>query len=52
VYYRFLETADEYFAYGAEEVPGQGRWQIFGLYLPEDILNQIYQGNAQHLLAI
>lgn len=26
IYYRFLETMDEYFPYGATDVPGQGRW--------------------------
>ena len=39
VYYRFLETADESFAYDAdpEAAPSQGRWQIHGLHLPDDV---------------
>ena len=50
LYYRFLETDDEYFDYGTGEVPGQGRWCIYGLHLPDDVLQQVYSGNAQRLL--
>jgi predicted TIM-barrel fold metal-dependent hydrolase len=49
-YYRFLETDDEYFNYGASEIPGQGRWFIHGLHLPADILEQVYWRNAARLL--
>jgi hypothetical protein len=47
-HYRFLESDDEYFAYDAdpEAVPGQGRWRIYGLYLPDDVLKKIYWENA------
>lgn len=43
-YYRFLETDDEYF----DSVPAgrQGRWMIYGLYLPDDVLEKIYNKNA------
>lgn len=47
--YRFLETDDEYFAYGSGPVPGQGRWNIYGLYLPDDVLEKVYFQNAQRL---
>ena len=53
VYYRFLETADESFAYDAEGEPGaptQGRWQIHGLHLPDDVLRQVYRDNARRLI--
>jgi predicted TIM-barrel fold metal-dependent hydrolase len=50
VYYRFLETADEYFNYGAEEIPGQGRWSIYGIDLPADVLEKVYQLNARKVL--
>lgn len=50
LYYRFLETDDEYFNYNTGEVPGQGRWYVCGLYLPEDVLKQIYCENARRLL--
>ena len=52
IYYRFLETEDEYFNYGAEDVPGQGRWQIYGIHLPADVLQKIYQLNARKVLSI
>ena len=52
VYYRFLETADESFAYDADEsdVPGQGRWRIHGLHLPDDVLRRVYHDNAARLI--
>jgi predicted TIM-barrel fold metal-dependent hydrolase len=52
VYYRFLETADESFAYDAddEEPPSQGRWRIHGLDLPDDVLRRVYHDNAAALL--
>jgi predicted TIM-barrel fold metal-dependent hydrolase len=52
VYYRFLETDDEYFNYGTSEIPGQGRWYIYGLRLPEDVLEKIYWQNASSLLRL
>jgi predicted TIM-barrel fold metal-dependent hydrolase len=48
--YRFLETDDEYFNYNTGEIPGQGRWHVHGLYLPDDVLKKIYRENAQHVL--
>lgn len=50
VYYRFLETDDEYFNYGNEEPPRQGRWRIYGLYLPDDVLQKIYFKNAERVI--
>jgi len=52
IYYRFLETDDEYFNYGTGEIPGQGRWQIYGLYLPEEVLEKVYWANARQILGI
>jgi predicted TIM-barrel fold metal-dependent hydrolase len=49
VYFRFLETWDEYFPYNAAEVPCQGRWCIYGLGLPDDVLARIYYRNAETL---
>lgn len=48
--YRFLETDDEYFNYNVSEVPGQGRWYVYGLYLPDEVLKKVYAGNAERLL--
>jgi predicted TIM-barrel fold metal-dependent hydrolase len=52
VHRRFLETADEHFAYDADpdEPPSQGRWTISGLDLPEDVLAAVYSGNARRLI--
>jgi predicted TIM-barrel fold metal-dependent hydrolase len=50
IYYRFLETDDEYFDYGPGDMPGQGRWHIYGLYLPDDVLEKIYHLNARRAL--
>jgi predicted TIM-barrel fold metal-dependent hydrolase len=49
LYYRFLETDDEYFNYGLSEIPGQGRWYIYGLYLPDEVLEKVYYQNAQRV---
>ncbi len=50
LYYRFLETDDEYFNYDLGEVPGQGRWYVYGLDLPDDVLRQVYHQNAQRVV--
>ncbi len=52
IYYRFLETKDEYFDYAPADVPPQGRWKIYGLGLPKPILRKIYSENAARLLGI
>src|SRR5215207_9796548 len=49
-YYRFLETRDEYFNYGREQPPGDGRWQIYGLDLPDDVLRKVYADNARRVI--
>lgn len=54
VYYRFLETDDEYFNYNPDPqgIPGQGRWYIYGLFLPDEVLQKVYYQNAARLLAV
>ncbi len=49
-HYRFLETDDEYFSYDQDDPPGAGRWQIYGLFLPDEVLKKVYNGNARRLL--
>src|SRR4029078_10348781 len=51
-WYRFLETRDASFDYGGDEVPGQGRWQIHGIGLPDEVLRKVYGENARRLLAL
>lgn len=50
--YRFLETDDEYFNYSVGEIPLQGRWHVHGLYLPDEVLEKVYRGNASLVLGI
>ena len=52
IYYRFLETEDEYFDYAPAPIPPQGRWRIYGLCLPDGILKKVYFDNAARLLQI
>ncbi len=49
LHFRFLETADEYFDYPSH-ASRQGRWQIYGLDLPDEVLRRIYRDNALRLL--
>jgi predicted TIM-barrel fold metal-dependent hydrolase len=52
IYFRFLETEDEYFDYAPAPVPPQGRWRIYGVGLPEGILKKVYHDNAARLLGL
>jgi predicted TIM-barrel fold metal-dependent hydrolase len=52
IYFRFLETDDEYFDYAPAKVPPQGRWRIYGINLPEPILKKVYNQNATRILRI
>jgi predicted TIM-barrel fold metal-dependent hydrolase len=49
MYFRFLETDDEYFdpAGGHHR---QGFWMIYGIFLPDDVLAKLYNGNAKKIL--
>jgi predicted TIM-barrel fold metal-dependent hydrolase len=49
LYFRFLETADEYFEYPSH-ASRQGRWNVFGLFLPSEVLEKIYRTNALKLM--
>lgn len=51
VYYRFLETDDEYI----DASPShhlQGRWMIYGIHLPDEVLEKIYNKNALKILGM
>lgn len=50
IYYQFLETSDEYFDCAASHHL-QGFWQIYGIHLPDEVLEKIYCKNAERLLA-
>ena len=46
-HFRWLETGDEYFDYWG--YPGQGRWKIYGMELPDSVLEKIYHKNAERI---
>lgn len=50
-YYRFLETDDEYFD-SASGHHLQGRWMIYGLHLPDEVLEKVYNKNALRILSL
>src|SRR5262245_53639109 len=49
IYYRFLETEDEYFDCSASH-HRQGFWNIYGINLPPEVLDKIYRKNAERVL--
>jgi len=48
VHYRFLETDDEYFDPSPAHMQ-LGRWMIYGLNLPDEVLEKIYYKNALNI---
>ena len=50
LYWRFLETEDEYFPYSEKPFPPQGLWNIYGVNLPDEVLRKVYHENAARLL--
>ncbi|HEY2838424.1 MAG TPA: carbohydrate-binding family 9-like protein [Pirellulales bacterium] len=50
IYYRFLETDDEYFDCAASHHL-QGFWRIYGIFLPDEVLEKIYSKNADRIFA-
>ena len=50
--YRFFETFDEYFPYNDWAEHHQGRWNIYGVGLPDDVLRKIYYENACQVIPV
>lgn len=51
IYYRFLETDDEYIdPAGGHHL--QARWMIYGVHLPDEVLEKLYNKNALKLLGM
>jgi predicted TIM-barrel fold metal-dependent hydrolase len=48
IYYRFLETDDEYFDSSASH-HRQGFWNIYGIFLPPEVLAKVYFKNAERV---
>jgi len=51
-YFRFFETTDEYFNYPFWPQDNYGRWKIYGIALPDDVLRKLYHDNAARLLGL
>jgi predicted TIM-barrel fold metal-dependent hydrolase len=51
IWIRYLETFDEYFPYSPVEGQ-QGRWYIYGIGLPDEVLEKVYWKNAARLLKL
>lgn len=49
-HFQFLETWDEYFPYEDNPFPPQGLWNIYGIGLPDDVLQKVYHENAVRLI--
>ena len=49
-YFEFFETGNEYFEYPIYGTYNQGRWRIYGIDLPDEVLEKIYHKNAEKLL--
>lgn len=52
IYWRFLETADEYFDYYPVGGNRKGVWKIYGVNLPDPVLKKLYYNNAARLLRL
>jgi predicted TIM-barrel fold metal-dependent hydrolase len=50
LYWRFLETYDEYFPYSEKPFPPQGLWNIYGIGLPDRVLRKVYYQNAMRVI--
>lgn len=50
LYWRFLETDDEYFPYSEKDFPPQGLWNVYGLSLPDEVLRKVYHENAARII--
>jgi predicted TIM-barrel fold metal-dependent hydrolase len=50
LYWRFLETMDEYFPYSEKAIPPQGLWNIYGLGLDDHTLRKVYYQNAARII--
>lgn len=49
-YWRFLETFDEYFQYSEKSPQPQGLWRIYGVGLPDKVLEKIYFRNTLRII--
>jgi predicted TIM-barrel fold metal-dependent hydrolase len=50
LYFRFLETDDEYFSHEGSEPDLAPRWMISAIDLPKDLLTGVYRTNAERII--
>lgn len=50
LYWRFLQTWDEYFPYSEKVPPPQGNWRIYGIGLDPIVLQKVYFQNASKII--
>jgi len=48
-YFEFFETSNEYFEYPIWGTYNQGRWRIYGIDLPNEVLLKLYHKNAEKI---
>jgi predicted TIM-barrel fold metal-dependent hydrolase len=51
-HWEFLETDNEYIDYPMKGAINQGNWKIYGIHLPDSVLQKIYYKNAAKILKI
>ena len=51
-YFEFLETDNEYIDYPMQGAINQGSWKIYGINLPDEVLEKIYYKNAEKILKV
>lgn len=51
-HWEFLETDNEYMDYPMQGAINQGSWKIYGIHLPDSVLQKIYYKNAARILKI
>jgi len=51
-HFEFLETENEYIDYPMQGAINQGSWKIYGINLPDSILQKVYYKNAEKILKI
>ncbi len=50
IHWRFFETEDEYFKYRLGSFGAQGRWGCYGINLPDEVLEKVYNKNFKKLV--
>jgi predicted TIM-barrel fold metal-dependent hydrolase len=49
-YLEFLETDNEYIDYPLADITKQGNWRVYGIDLPDEVLEKLYVRNAERLI--